>query len=284
MYSINLEKKKQEIEFLKEGKNFDNYSLFQLQQLPSFNGICELSFEEKKFLMLNIQNDDAIPLKYFWRNNYETLSLKLWSKISEKGGYALDIGAHTGIYTIIGNLNKNNNNIISIEPFYLNYCRLLSNLKLNNISTNNCFLAAVSNQNSIRKFSINTNNSYHTQAGHISEKGQFSVNTLTLDSLKLEKYQKIIAMKIDTEGHEIEILEGSSKMIETNKPDIIFEINESSLNRCINLLKKSQYKFYFINEENKKLEFVEKFSQRLKKEEGTNCFATVNDIKNYVTN
>ena len=37
-------------------------------------------------------------------------------------------------------------------------------------------------------------------------------------------------MKIDTEGHEYNVLEGAKKTIQTNKPDILFEINKESFN------------------------------------------------------
>ena len=60
--------------------------------------------------MINISNDDAVPLKYLWRNKYEHLSLSLWYDMTRKDGYFFDVGAHTGIYSIIGNLNKNQNN------------------------------------------------------------------------------------------------------------------------------------------------------------------------------
>ena len=40
--------------------------------------------------------------------------------------------AHTGIYSIIGNLNKSTN-IVSLEPYYLNFS-MLDNLKLNQLS------------------------------------------------------------------------------------------------------------------------------------------------------
>ena len=89
--------------------------------------------------MVNIENDDAVPLKYLWRNKYENLSLNLWYDMTKKNGFFFDVGAHTGIYSIIGNLDKNENNIISIEAFYINYTRLLSNFKLNKITPDKCF-------------------------------------------------------------------------------------------------------------------------------------------------
>ena len=56
--------------------------------------------------MLNIAKDDGVVLKYLWRDEYENMSLNIWYDITRGDGYCIDIGAHTGIYSIIGNLNK----------------------------------------------------------------------------------------------------------------------------------------------------------------------------------
>ena len=140
-----LKKQFKKIDDLKKNNNFDSYTLKELQTLPTFNGLCELSFKSNSFYMINISNDDAVVLKYLWRNKYEYLSLSLWYDMTRKDGYFFDVGAHTGIYSIIGNLNKKQNNIISIEAYFLNFSRLLSNLKINNIISKNCFLANMVN-------------------------------------------------------------------------------------------------------------------------------------------
>ena len=76
MNIYDLKKQLSKIKRLKEINNYENYSLQDLQKLPKFNGICELTFNETSFYMINISNDDAVPLKYIWRNKYENLSCK----------------------------------------------------------------------------------------------------------------------------------------------------------------------------------------------------------------
>ena len=57
--------------------------------------------------MLNIYNDDLVPLKFFWKDKYEQLSLNIWYELTRNDSNVFfDVGAHTGIYSIIGNLNK----------------------------------------------------------------------------------------------------------------------------------------------------------------------------------
>ncbi len=267
-----LQKQLKVINNLKKNNNYEKHSLRDLQSLPSFNGLCELNFKNFVFYMINISGDDAVPIKFLWRDKYEHNSLSLWYNITRDDGYCFDIGAHTGIYSIIGNLNKKINNIISIEPYFLNYSRLLSNLKINNILSSNCLMAAASNTEGSGKFNIKTNPSYHSSGGKLSEEGSFSVSKIKIDNFKLDK--KISGIKIDTEGHEFNVLEGARNSIITNKPEIIFEINENCFDKCLNLLKPIGYNFYLIDELNEKYINVEKFNQNLVKKEGVNCYAT----------
>ena len=273
---INDQKKQlKKIVNLKKNNNYDNFTLQDLKKLPILNGLVELSFKNKLFYMINIENDDAIPLKYLWRNKYENLSLNLWYDMTRKNGFFFDVGAHTGIYSIIGNLDKNENNIISIEAFYINYSRLLSNFRLNKIKPDKCFLAAASNSEGVGTFKAKTLFN-HSTGGKLSKEGTLSVSKIKIDNFKLEK--KICGIKIDTEGLELEVLEGGIVFIEKDKPDIIFEINENCFDKCLGILKSYGYKFYFIDEINEKFTNVNQFNSDLIKPEGSNCYATIKQI------
>ena len=88
--NINDQKKQlKKIADLKKNNNYDNFTLQDLKKLPILNGLVELSFKNKLFYMINIENDDAIPLKYLWRNKYENLSLNLWYDMTRKNGFFL---------------------------------------------------------------------------------------------------------------------------------------------------------------------------------------------------
>lgn len=272
----NIKKQLKKIKDLKNLTNFENYTLKELKKLPSFNGLCELSFGDFIFYMINIANDDAVPLKYLWRDKYEYLSLCYWYEMTRQDGYFFDIGAHTGIYSIIGNLNQNQNKIISVEAYFLNFTRLLSNLKSNNITPKNCFLAAASNIEGKGKFSVQSaaqSSQYHSAGGKLSDNGNIPISKIKIDNFKLDK--KLKGIKIDTEGHELEVLEGAKNYITKDKPDIIFEINENCFDRCLNFLKKEGYNFFFIDEVKQKIIKIEKFNCNLKRPEGSNCYASI---------
>ena len=111
-----------EINDLKSKNDYSHYSINELRDLPFYNGIAEFNFKEFLFYMLNIAKDDGVALKYLWRNEYENMSLNLWYEITRQNGFNLDIGAHTGIYSIIGSLNKESPSTVSLEPHFLNFC------------------------------------------------------------------------------------------------------------------------------------------------------------------
>ena len=77
------------------------------------------------------------------------------------------------------------------------------------------------------------------------------------------------------------MIEASVKIIENYKPDLLIEINENSFNKSINFLKKYNYKFYYLDEDNERLMNVTNFSDYHIQEEGTNCFATVKGIESF---
>ena len=267
-----INKRIKKIKKLKLENNFDNSKLSELIKLPIVNGIIELKFKNKSFFMLNINNDDGVVIKYLWRNKYENLSLSLWYALTRKEGYFADIGAHTGIYSLIANIEKTENNVISIEPFFINFTRMLSNMRLNNISTNNCFLSALSNAEGIDKIKINTKNFYHSSGGKISVDGNLQIEKKMLDNFSFPKALRLI--KIDTEGHEYKVLCGAKNVIKQYLPDIIFEINENSFEESIKFLKEFKYNFYFIDEKKNKMHNIIEFNKNLIRDEGSNCFAT----------
>ena len=287
MYLDSIQKKLNTMINLKENNDYVDCHFSELVKLTSYDGIWELKFRDNLFKMLNISNDDLVPLKYFWKDKYEQLSLNLWYEFTrEINNFHIDVGSHTGIYTIVGNLNKELNNIISLEPYYINFSRMLSNLKLNQISLDNSFLFAASNETGITKFKTLTHIKQHTSGGSIQKDGNHEVKKIKLDDIDIGE-KKINTIKIDTEGHEYEVLLGSQNIIKNFRPNIIIEINKNSAQNCLNYLKEYGYKFYLIDDKKNKLISLNKEKNSIKLEnEGINFLATVESdekiIQNYI--
>ena len=80
------------------------------------------------------------------------------------------------------------------------------------------------------------------------------VQTLRIDTLNFKS--KINAIKIDTEGHELEVLKGSIDILKREKPLLIIEKNEENLMPIINLLKDMSYNFYLVDDYNQKIQIL----------------------------
>lgn len=265
----------------KSKENFLNYSLKELQLLPVYNGIVNLKFFHNniRFKMLNIKNDDSVVLKYFWRNCYEPTSLKIWNEINKKNGIYIDVGAHTGIYTLCSLINNPKNIVISIEPSYINYIRLVNNLRINNLPSNDCFNFAASNKDGFTEFENKTTTNFLSQAGKINPKSKNKIKSIVLDNFEFNKTSLAVnCIKIDTEGYEIEVLEGSEKIINQYSPDILIELNERSANKCFSFLKKFNYNYFLIDETDIIVNEISAFDKKMLKNEGVNYIATKKNI------
>ena len=140
------------------------------------------------------------------------------------------------------------NNIIVIEPFYLNMARLITNLRLNRMQkSTNVKLVAVSNFDGLSKFKINTEYSYLSKGGKIDNEG-IPVGTIKLDSLKFDNIKKKIkGIKIDTEGEDLKVLLGAQNLIKTYRPKIIIEIRNENKLKIQEFFNKFNYKLFDIS-------------------------------------
>ena len=228
--------------------NYRNMSLAELNKLPLHNGVIEFKITKTSFLILNIFNDDSSAVKYFWYGSHDLESLNLWYEISKEEGIYVDVGAHTGLYTMTSIRSNPLNNIIAIEPFYLNMARLITNLRLNRMQKSiDVKLVAASNFDGLSKFKINTEYSYLSKGGKIDNEGTSTV-TIKLDSLKFDNTKKKVrGIKIDTEGEDLNVLLGAQNLIKTYKPKIIIEIRNENKSQIQEIFYKFNYKLFDVS-------------------------------------
>jgi FkbM family methyltransferase len=128
----------------------------------------------------------------------------------------VDIGANIGNHSLY--FSRIFNKIISFEP----NPRVFKLLKLNAELSNNieCHELALSDKNGVARISFNTTN---MGGASLNLTGQRSVEVVTskLDDFAIN--EKIGIIKIDVEGHELNVLHGASETIKKNQPIILFE-------------------------------------------------------------
>ena len=145
----------------------------------------------------------------------------------------VDVGAHIGTYTIT--IAKKAQNVIAFEPNKYTLELLTKNISLNHLTNIVAYNLAASKKEGSLSFTYeelpswsriidrdqNTNVTVRENAkGH---NNIHLVNTIDLDSVLL-KEDREHWIKIDVEGHEIDVLKGAMQIIRMHKPKIIIEI------------------------------------------------------------
>ncbi len=260
-----------EYKSLHKDVNFKELSLAELNKLPSHNGVYDFKISKTSFLMLNIINDDSSIVKHFWRDSHDLEELDLWFEISKDEGVFIDVGAHTGLYTIASLKANRKNTVVCFEPYFMNLSRLITNLRLNSLFNNvSTILGAVSNFDGKSKFKITTEKSYMSKGGKLSEEGQ-DTDVYKLDTLFYKKFKKKLnAIKIDTEGEDFNVLLGAEKLIKEHKPKILIEVREKNKLDIVNFLKSNSYKIYNIRDLDNEFNF-----EKNKIENIINLYATL---------
>ena len=197
---------------------------------------------------------------------------------TEEKKIIIDIGANIGSVSLpLANMFKNSK-IVSIEPTIYAYSKLKKNVSLNpslksRIKLENSF---ISNKNKSVKevhssWNFSDNDKKHKV--HLGILKKTSFKTKKLDKI-CSKFKKIDFIKIDVDGHELDVLKSGKKTITKHKPVIYFEFAPYlykefgySPKILINFIK-SQLNYNFYDENLKKVininEFVKKLQNRSK--------------------
>lgn len=165
---------------------------------------------------------------HYQGNAYETLSTNLFSRFVKPGHVVVDIGAHYGYYSLLA--AQNDATVFSFEPVQENFEILKKNISLNNLDTIQAHNIALSNIVGEKTFNVaeasDSSSFYDHPLTHTIEKRV--VQTISLDSFS--PGQNVDFVKIDTEGHELEVLDGMKDIIHSN-PNIklLIEFNPKCL-------------------------------------------------------
>jgi len=158
-------------------------------------------------------------------------------QVIKPGMRILDIGANIGYYAIMESLLiGKSGHLIAVEPSKSNVNLLKRNLELNNIKNYEIHEGAISDADTYKKFFLsnmsNLNTFHNIGTGKSFLNGKtIEVKTFTVKTIL--KGGKLDLMRMDVEGHEVEVLNGLINSIDEikNLPMIIFETHISRYNK-----------------------------------------------------
>ncbi|MEP7106627.1 MAG: FkbM family methyltransferase [Ferruginibacter sp.] len=194
----------------------------------------------------------------FWRglyNGWEKYSMRIWAGLSENAGVIFDIGANTGIYSLVAKAKNKNASVHAFEPFGAIYDKLVKNATINKYDIL-CNCIAISNYTGDGViYTADENFAYSVTVNQNlwvkdSEPIKIGIKTTTLkDYIEQHHIHSIDLMKVDVETHEPEVMEGFADYFLQFKPILLIEIlNDEIAGKLNKYFDPADFNFYNIDE------------------------------------
>lgn len=171
--------------------------------------------------------------------DYEPEATQLAKSLLQETDTVLDIGANFGWFsTAFAKKTGSIGRVIAFEPVPNTYQHLIENLRLNSlesaVSTHNIALGNTTGTIDIHVFS---------DKGHgfssISSLGESDFELIKTKITKLDDFiqehdiQRVNFIKCDVEGAELSVLQGGTKLLQSDKPPILLiELNDETSQAC----------------------------------------------------
>lgn len=224
-----------------------------------FHGVIDVKVEDDfSFKIHHVGHQ--IENELFWdgiENAWEKVSMSLWIKLSKRSTIIFDIGAYTGLYSLVSASLNPNSKIYTFEPMEHNFNLLNKNVALNNYLNITTIKKACSNTSGkaivyVEK-NITLTTSVTVNKNLFCEEKELEIvpiETIRLDEyFNSEKIEGLDLIKIDVETHEYEVLLGMNDLIKKYKPTFLIEVlNEDVAKNIESLVKDLAYLYFDINE------------------------------------
>jgi FkbM family methyltransferase len=185
-------------------------------------------------------------LKALFQNEVE---LRLLSLLCNRDEVTIDVGAYTGTYTI--GLSIHSKSVIAVEP-QSRQAAALRRAMPSNVTVLETALSNVAGR-AVMKLSSPGGGSMSRLDGGLSsteEWPELLVRLMRMDELRTAR---VGFVKIDAEGHELEVLRGAHNILQLDKPHIIVEAEErydvGAVSRVDGFLHGFGYDGYFVRRE-----------------------------------
>ena len=200
------------------------------------NAIVNCSFKDKSYFLHSTPKSliENYAHKYgVWEPNLANFIHSILNNQS-KGGLFIDIGANVGAITIPQAINFPKLDFLCIEAHPKVFQKLKSNISLNSLKNVRCVNSAISNRDDKTKLNFYAQKSNANNLGlsslqlndDIEDYDVLLVNSVKVDELNEANTSKILLIKVDTQGSELDVFRSCINIIRQNNPIIIFEFEE----------------------------------------------------------
>ena len=184
--------------------------------------------------------DSHIDWRVFFLGQYDPLGLNLLRTLAKgmTAPVALDIGANCGNHMLV--MARWCKQVHCFEPYPRILPQLKSNIESNSISNVCLHEFGLSSENAMARYYENESNNFGAgsfEQSHTAVKAQSSYE-LELkrgdDIFPQIEIDQIDLIKIDVESHEVQVLQGMSRTLESTRPAVLMEVGAMTLGKIAN--------------------------------------------------
>lgn len=234
--------------------------IFNLKKRTFFDKFRVKTRDGVSFWLYN--NAFNLETGLFWsgfeNSDWEKKTRYIWSELSKQSHIILDIGANTGIFSVLAKANNPKAEVHAFEPQPNVFNVLEMNNNINGFEIH-CYQLALSDEIGELPFyntgysTFEENNTTHgslNKEWRTEHQHSIIVQVNRLDRfLNINQTKKIELIKIDVETYEFEVLKGYGERLWIDRPVIILEIQNPDIGTNLNRLFESKdYLYYWINE------------------------------------
>tara|TARA_B100000795_G_scaffold252879_1_gene222737 strand:- start:298 stop:1209 length:912 start_codon:yes stop_codon:yes gene_type:complete len=235
----------------------------RLQKYIYFRGHFFVKTKHSRGFFLNNwgHSNFQIENEMFWNGIYEfdeSISIQLWEKFSQSANFIIDIGANTGIYSLLAQATNPRAKVMAFEPIDRVRNKLQANILLNKFPIE-IYDFAISDKDGTQLIcdDLSVEHPYSTTLNKnfaeeiFSTVNTYEIETRTLDGLmpsdSVENSQLLI--KVDVEQHESYAIKGMLELIQNTRPIILIEILTQEIgDEIFSQIKNLNYDYYRIDE------------------------------------
>jgi FkbM family methyltransferase len=165
-------------------------------------------------------------------HDFEEPELRFAMRHAQRGGTILDIGANIGVFTVAcARAARGIGQVIALEPSpatFAKLCVTCARLGLQNVEL---LQIAAADENGRARFAAV---GVHELRQHLADaradgSGPIEVETRRLDEVCGDRAPDVTLLKVDVEGHEVQVLSGASRILANGRVHLIVEVNPYAL-------------------------------------------------------
>ncbi len=167
----------------------------------------------------------------YWLGSWEANLQETLVNELHPGDVFYDVGAHVGFFSMIASrLVGDSGRVFSFEPSARTYALLARHLEMNRIDNVEACEAAVGEHTGVARFEPGG----EVGTDRVVEAGGQEVDMISLDDFVFAQGKTPPSvMKIDVEGHEVQVLQGARRLLREFHPELIIEIHSEEAGASI---------------------------------------------------